>query len=178
MDCSHTGRLCSLDIMNASSQPVIFSHANPYTLVQHGRNVTDEQIRACAATGGVVCVSGLSFFLGSAQPTADDVARHAAYVADLVGVRTPASVWTSASPARPGRHATGRLRPIALVACLRRLQHGAAAHLHAAGSMARVAARTAQGRHERQRSGTGPGRNMMRVAQQVWNAPQPLAKAA
>jgi membrane dipeptidase len=65
MDCSHTGRLCSLEIMNASSKPVIFSHANPYTLVPHGRNVTDEQIHACAATGGVVCISGLSFFLGT-----------------------------------------------------------------------------------------------------------------
>ena len=86
MDCSHTGRRCSLDIMATSSAPVIFSHANPLTLVEHGRNVTDEQIRACAATGGVVCVSGVSFFLGNDQPTAVDVARHAAYVADLVGV--------------------------------------------------------------------------------------------
>lgn len=86
MDCSHTGRLCSLEIMSASSMPVIFSHTNPYTLVQHGRNVTDEQILACAATGGVVCVSGLSWFLGSAQPTAADVARHAAYIAELAGV--------------------------------------------------------------------------------------------
>ena len=87
MDCSHTGRRCSLDIMAASSAPVIFSHANPLALVEHGRNVTDEQIRACAATGGVVCVSGVSFFLGNRQPTAVDVARHAAYVADLVGVQ-------------------------------------------------------------------------------------------
>ena len=87
MDCSHTGRRCSLDIMAASSAPVIFSHANPLSLVEHGRNVTDEQIRACAATGGVVCVSGVSFFLGNAQPTAVDVARHAAYVANLVGVQ-------------------------------------------------------------------------------------------
>ena len=86
MDCAHTGRLCTLEIMDASSQPVIFSHANPYTLVQHGRNVTDEQIRACAATGGIVCVSGLSWFLGSDDPCAADVARHAAYVAELVGV--------------------------------------------------------------------------------------------
>ena len=86
MDCSHTGRRCSLDIMQASTRPVIFSHANPYALVQHGRNVTDEQIRACAATGGVVCVSGLSWFLGSEQPNADDVARHAAYIADVAGI--------------------------------------------------------------------------------------------
>lgn len=86
MDCSHTGRQCSLDIMAASTKPVIFSHSNPLALVEHGRNVTDEQIKACAATGGVVCVSGVSFFLGTTTPGADDVARHAAYVADLVGV--------------------------------------------------------------------------------------------
>ena len=86
MDCSHTGRRCSLDIMAASNQPVIFSHSNPAALVEHGRNVTDEQIRACAATGGVVCVSGVSFFLDSASPSSTDVARHAAYVANLVGV--------------------------------------------------------------------------------------------
>lgn len=87
MDCSHTGRRCSLDIMAASSQPVIFSHANPLALVEHGRNITDEQIRACAATGGVVCVSGVSAFLGTRTPSADDVARHAAYVAGLVGAQ-------------------------------------------------------------------------------------------
>lgn len=86
MDCSHTGRRCSLDIMAASTKPVIFSHSNPLALVEHGRNVSDEQIRACAATGGVVCISGVSMFLNSSAPTADDVARHAAYVADLVGV--------------------------------------------------------------------------------------------
>ena len=86
MDCSHTGRKCSLDIMAASAKPVIFSHANPLALVEHGRNISDEQIRACAATGGVVCISGVSAFLGAPSPTATDVARHAAYVADLVGV--------------------------------------------------------------------------------------------
>jgi membrane dipeptidase len=87
MDCSHTGRRCSLDIMAASSKPVIFSHSNPLKLVEHGRNVTDEQIKASAATGGVVCISGVSAFLGSANPNATDMARHVAYVADLVGVQ-------------------------------------------------------------------------------------------
>lgn len=87
MDCSHTGRRCSLDIMAVSSKPVIFSHANPLALADHGRNITDEQIRACAATGGVVCLSGVSRFLGNEQPTATDMARHAAYVAELVGTQ-------------------------------------------------------------------------------------------
>lgn len=87
MDCSHTGRRCSLEIMEVSEHPVVFSHANPFALVAHGRNVTDEQIRACAATGGVICVSGVSMFLGTHNPTVQDVARHAAYVADLVGAQ-------------------------------------------------------------------------------------------
>ena len=86
MDCSHTGRRASLEIMEASSAPVVFSHANPLALVEHGRNLSDEQIRRWAATGGVVCVSGVSRFLGRASPSAQDVARHAAYVAERVGI--------------------------------------------------------------------------------------------
>jgi membrane dipeptidase len=87
MDCSHTGRRCSLDIMAASAKPVIFSHANPLALQEHGRNITDEQIKTCAQTGGVICISGVSGFLGSTSPSATDLARHAAYVANLVGAQ-------------------------------------------------------------------------------------------
>ena len=101
MDCSHTGRRCSLDIMAASTKPVIFSHSNPLALVEHGRNVTDEQIRACAATGGVVCVSGVSMFVGTREPTVEHVARHAAYVADLVGVEH-AGIGLDISFTQPG----------------------------------------------------------------------------
>jgi len=179
MDCSHTGRLCSLDIMGASSQPVIFSHANPYALVQHGRNVTDEQIRACAATGGVVCVSGLSFFLGSEQPGADDVARHVAYVAELVGVAhagigldicfqqpglddTPPgdfdpSYWWPASAGYSMDKPPSFTQPEVwreLPAALRKVGMSES-------DVALVL-----------------GRNMMRVAQQVWSKPQALLKAA
>ncbi|HEY9096523.1 MAG TPA: membrane dipeptidase [Hydrogenophaga sp.] len=87
MDCAHTERRSSLDIMSHSRHPVVFSHANPLALVEHGRNVSDEQIRACAATGGVICVSGVSRFLGVDQPSVADVAKHVAYVADLVGAQ-------------------------------------------------------------------------------------------
>ena len=63
MDCSHTGYRTSLDVMAASTAPVIFSHANARALTEDRRNVTDEQIRACIATGGVVCVNGVGRFL-------------------------------------------------------------------------------------------------------------------
>lgn len=87
MDCTHTERRTTLDIMAHSRHPVVFSHANPLALAEHGRNITDEQIRACAATGGVVCISGVSKFLGCEAPQASDLARHVAYVADLVGAQ-------------------------------------------------------------------------------------------
>ena len=87
MDCAHTERRTTLDIMAHSRHPVVFSHANPLALAEHGRNITDEQIRACAATGGVVCISGVSKFLGCDAPQASDLARHMAYVANLVGAQ-------------------------------------------------------------------------------------------
>ena len=143
MDCSHTGRRASLEIMDASVQPVIFSHSNPLALVEHGRNVTDEQIRACAATGGVVCVSGVSGFLGTRTPTADDVARHAAYVAEL-GRRRARRRRTrhQLPPGRDRRHAAGRFRRDLLVAEERRLRsRDPADDLHADRDVVRARAR-------------------------------------
>lgn len=87
IDCSHTERQTTLDIMAHSDRPVVFSHANPLALVEHGRNITDEQIRACATTGGVVCISGVSRFLGAESPAASDIVRHLLHVAELVGTR-------------------------------------------------------------------------------------------
>jgi membrane dipeptidase len=64
---------------------VIFSHSNAKALVDHDRNITDRQIRACAETGGVVGINGVNLFLGEAVASPAAVARHAAYVAELTG---------------------------------------------------------------------------------------------
>jgi microsomal dipeptidase-like Zn-dependent dipeptidase len=63
VDCSHTRYRTTMDIMEAASQPMIFLHSNPKTLRLHGRNITDDQIRACAKTGSVIGVTGLGHFL-------------------------------------------------------------------------------------------------------------------
>ena len=85
MDCSHTGHRTSLDIMAVSGNPVVFSHANPRALVDHGRNITDEQIDACAATGGVIGVNGLSPFLGDPDASTEAMLRHIDYLVQRVG---------------------------------------------------------------------------------------------
>jgi len=85
VDCSHSGFKTTMAAMERSTRPVVFSHSNARALVDHGRNISDEQIVACAETGGVVGVSGVNLFLGEEQATPAAVARHAAHVADLTG---------------------------------------------------------------------------------------------
>jgi membrane dipeptidase len=88
VDCSHTSFTSSMEAMERSTDPVLFSHSNALALADHGRNITDEQIRACAATGGVVGINGLNLFLGDSGPAQPaTVARHVAYMADLIGVK-------------------------------------------------------------------------------------------
>ena len=83
--CSHTGYRTAREVLDATDRPVIFSHSNPRRLHDHPRNIPDELIRACAATGGVIGINGIGLFLGNRQPTADDAVRHVDYVAQLVG---------------------------------------------------------------------------------------------
>ena len=85
MDCSHTGYRTSMDIIEASTAPVIFSHSNPRALHEDGRNIRDDQIDACAATGGVVCVNGVGRFLGDAQAGTEAILRHIDYLVARIG---------------------------------------------------------------------------------------------
>ncbi len=84
--CSHTGLWTSLDVMQHSPNPVIFSHSNPAGVWRHKRNICDQAIRACAATGGVVGINGIGIFLGQNDTRTETVLRHIDYVAQMVGV--------------------------------------------------------------------------------------------
>ena len=83
--CSHTGYRTAREILDSTDRPVIFSHSNPRALRDHPRNIPDDLIRACAATGGVVGINGVGLFLGTGPPTAEVIVRNIDYVAQLVG---------------------------------------------------------------------------------------------
>lgn len=85
VDCSHASRRTTLDMMELSSAPVVFTHSNPAALHPHGRNILDDQIKACAATGGVVGINGMGIFLGENDVSDETFADNVCYVADLVG---------------------------------------------------------------------------------------------
>jgi membrane dipeptidase len=83
IDCTHMGFRATLEAMELSDAPVVFSHSNPRRLLDHARNIRDEQIKACAATGGVIVIVRLDVFLGDTRT--ETLARNVQYVADLVG---------------------------------------------------------------------------------------------
>ena len=86
VDCSHTAYRSTLEAMEVSSQPVLFSHANARSVHDHERNIVDEQATAAAATGGLVGVTGIGLFLDDAGPTVEALVRHIEYFADLIGI--------------------------------------------------------------------------------------------
>jgi membrane dipeptidase len=83
IDASHMSYEATMDAFETSKDPVIFSHSNPAGLRNHVRNITDEQIKACAGTGGVVGINGIGDFLGGTQN--EKVVEHIEYVINLVG---------------------------------------------------------------------------------------------
>ncbi len=85
VDCSHTGHRTTMEAMEASAAPCVFSHSNARALKDHERNIRDDQARACAATGGVVGVVGIGIFLGDNDTSTAAMADHVDYYADLIG---------------------------------------------------------------------------------------------
>jgi membrane dipeptidase len=87
VDMSHCGERTTFDAMEAPLRRApVFSHSNARTIYPHERNITNEQIRACARRGGYIGVNGVGFFLGveGAQIPAA-MAEHAAHIAGIAG---------------------------------------------------------------------------------------------
>jgi membrane dipeptidase len=89
IDCSHTGRQTTLDAMALSEVPVVFSHANALALCANPRNIDDEQIEACARTGGVIGVNAFAPFVKLPDPTSatiEDYLDHVDYMVSKAGI--------------------------------------------------------------------------------------------
>ena len=88
IDVSHASEKTFYDVLQQSKTPVIASHSSVRTLTDHRRNLTDEQIKALAAKGGVIQICLYKAFVNheSEKASLSDVVRHIRYVVDLVGV--------------------------------------------------------------------------------------------
>ncbi|WP_396645589.1 dipeptidase [Microbacterium sp.] len=86
-DGSHVGARTTFDMCAASTRPVVFSHSCMRAVWDHPRNITDDQARAAADTGGVVGVTGVGIFLGPNTPTLEAMVRHIEHAVEVVGIR-------------------------------------------------------------------------------------------
>lgn len=66
VDLSHTGERTFWDVLAVTSKPVLVSHSSVYSICPNRRNLKDEQIKAVAKNGGVICVNFYAGFIDSA----------------------------------------------------------------------------------------------------------------
>lgn len=89
LDLTHVGERTFMQACSVATQPVIASHSNPGSVVKNPRNISDDQIRAVADTGGVVCVTTWAPLIWNGMPgmpTLDDYLRCLNYAVKLVGI--------------------------------------------------------------------------------------------
>src|SRR2546425_3915037 len=81
------GRQTTLDAAAVSTRPVTCSHTAARALRDIPRNKRDDELRATAATGGVIGVVAVpSFITGQPQATLSDILDHIDYIVDRTGV--------------------------------------------------------------------------------------------
>jgi membrane dipeptidase len=101
LDCSHTGKRATLEIMDRSAHPCVFTHSNPSAIVPNPRNIDDEQIRACLAGNGVVALVSwgpLCMRPGTTtRPTLDDFFHLIDHVTDMAGTADNVAISTDMS---------------------------------------------------------------------------------
>jgi membrane dipeptidase len=86
VDLSHTGYRTTMEAIDLSVQPPVFSHSNVYTLCNSRRNIKDDQIKAVAATGGLVGVAAFPAFLRQDRDTSViDLVDHVDYLVEMIG---------------------------------------------------------------------------------------------
>jgi membrane dipeptidase len=90
VDLSHINDKAFYDVIEQSSRPPIMSHTAVFSLCNHARCLTDDQIKALAAKGGVMGIAFAPMFIDEdpAKATIDRVVDHILYAADLVGIDT------------------------------------------------------------------------------------------
>jgi microsomal dipeptidase-like Zn-dependent dipeptidase len=85
VDGSHCSIQTGLDLSAVTEKPMVYSHSCMRGVWEHERNITDDQARACAETGGVVGITGVGIFLGPNDASLEAFVRHVDYAVELIG---------------------------------------------------------------------------------------------
>ncbi|MBR1687915.1 MAG: membrane dipeptidase [Prevotella sp.] len=87
VDLSHAAEKSFYDALDISQLPIVCSHSSCRALCDHPRNLTDEQMRALAAKGGVMQVTLYSGFLRTeGEATIRDAMAHLEHAIRTMGI--------------------------------------------------------------------------------------------
>lgn len=84
VDIAHCSHQCVADVLAMATRPVVSSHGGVQATCKENRNLTDDEIRGVAKTGGVI---GIGYWEGAVCDTSvEAVVRAITHVRDLVGI--------------------------------------------------------------------------------------------
>lgn len=91
IDLSHVGHQSSLEAIELSKDPVIFSHSNANGVYKNRRNIRDDQIKAIAERNGVIGACSWSPMVKQLKSNEDaayleDMLDHVDYFVNMMGV--------------------------------------------------------------------------------------------
>lgn len=90
VDVSHISERGFWDVLDVSHVPIIASHSNCKTLCNHSRNLTNEQLKAIAANGGVIGITFVPGFITEDgwqnSPPFAQLINHIEYAIDIAGI--------------------------------------------------------------------------------------------
>ena len=84
VDIAHCSHKCVAEVLKMATRPVVSSHGGVQATCKVNRNLTDEEIRGVARTGGVVGIGYWDAAVCDTSPAG--IARAIAHVRDLVGI--------------------------------------------------------------------------------------------
>lgn len=87
VDLSHANEKSFYDALQISSTPIVCSHSSCRALCDHPRNMTDDQLRALAANGGVAQITLYHGFLRKeGEATIIDAIQHLEHAISIMGI--------------------------------------------------------------------------------------------
>lgn len=86
IDVSHLNETGFWDVMEITTQPVIASHSNCRAINGIMRNLTDDQIKALAKTGGVIGINAASVIVAENNADVKALADHVDHLREIAGI--------------------------------------------------------------------------------------------
>ena len=87
VDLSHAAESSFYQAIETSCTPIVCSHSSARALCDHPRNLTDDQLRVLATSGGVVQTCLYDGFLRKeGGATIDDAVKHICHMVDIAGI--------------------------------------------------------------------------------------------